>query len=312
MFIEVDTGKSPAWWGRTRGVTIQIGAFSVSIELQVAGSSLRQEISDLYALYPQENPDSLSDFTIALRSPNAWRSFFRPQMIQAYVNGRTRFQPMPQHLGVPMLESGMNWFIANTTRFLLLHAAVVEQDRKAVLMPGASGVGKSTLCAALVCHGWRLLSDELAMVRPEDGRLQPHPRPISLKNSSIDVIAKKMPDAHFSKRYEGTARGTIAYMRAPQEAIRKAEQTARPVLLVFPKYEPDARAELRPIEKAQAIMRLIDQSPNYFTMLGAGFETLANLVEACDHYTLSYHFLDDAISLIESLNPVPHGIEHVE
>ncbi len=148
------------------------------------------------------------------------------------------------------------------------------------------------------------------MVRPGDGRLQPHPRPISLKNASIDVIAKKMPDAHFSKRYEGTTKGTVAFMRAPHEAIKKAEQTAMPVLVVFPRYEPDARAELKPLEKAQAFMHLIDHSANYFTLLGTGFETLATLVEACTHYALSYSVLDDAVSLIEHLNSDPQPDVH--
>ncbi len=304
MFTDLDTGRSSAWV-RTRGVILRIGSFSISIELQVAGSDLTEEISDLYALYPRENASSLPDFAIALRCPDLWRTFFRPQF-QAYLNGRAPFEPISWHLGVPMLEGSINWFIAKyTTRFLLLHAAVVERDRKAVLLPGRSGAGKSTLCAALVSRGWRLMSDEFAMVRPTDGWLQPHPRPISLKNSSIDVIKSRIPDAHFSKRYEGTMKGTVVFMRAPHEAIKKADEPARPVVVVFPKYSPDARTKLEPLEKAQAFMRLIDHSPNHFTMLGTGFETLATLVEACDHYTLSYPVLDDAVSLIEHLNPVP-------
>ena len=70
-----------------------------------------------------------------------------------------------------------------------MHAAVFERDSSAVVLPGPSGVGKSTLCAALVARGWRLLSDEVAMIRPQDGLLQPYPRPISLKNESIEMIA---------------------------------------------------------------------------------------------------------------------------
>ena len=311
MFTDVDTGKSLALWARTRGVNLRIGPISVSIELRVPGSDLIDEISDLYAYYPQENPDSLPDFAIALRPPNVWRGLFQPQ-IQAYLNGSTLFQPMPRHLGVPMLESSINWAVAGTTRALLLHAGVVERNDKAVLLPGGSGSGKSTLCSALISRGWRLLSDEMAMIRPEDGRIQPHPRPISLKNAAIDVITQMMPNAYFSKRYEGTSKGTVVFMRAPNKAIEKADEAARPILVIFPKYDPDARTELKPLEKAQAFMRLIDHSPNYFTMLGSGFETLANLVEACDHYTLSYPALDQAISAIESVYSAPQRIEHVE
>ncbi len=309
MCTGIDTGMSSAW--HTQGVILRIGAFSVSINLRAAGSDLIDEISDLYAYYPQENPDSLPDFAIALRPPNVWRGLFQPQ-IQAYLNGRAPFQPAPRRHGVPMLESSINWAVASTTRVLLLHSGVVERNDKAVLLPGESGSGKSTLCTALISRGWRLLSDEMAMIRPEDGRIQPHPRPISLKNAAIDVITQMMPDAYFSKRYEGTSKGTVVFMRAPNEAIEKADEAARPILVIFPKYDPDARTELKPLEKAQAFMRLIEHSPNYFTMLGSSFETLANLVEACDHYTLSYPALDQAISAIESVYSVPQRIEHVE
>ncbi len=212
-----------------------------------------------------------------------------------------------------MLESVINWFIGKyTTRFLLLHAGVVERDGRAIVLPASSGSGKSTLCAALVARGWRLLSDEFAMVRPSDGQIQPHPRPICLKNASIDVIVRELPDAHFSKRYEGTTKGTVADVRAPREAIEKADETANPVLVVFPRYLPDEQTALKSIEKAQALMFLINHSVNYFTMLDSGFEALAAVVDGSDQYTLVYRDLVEAISLIEGLEPVSRGIESVE
>ena len=126
------------------------------------------------------------------------------------------------------------------------------------------------------------------------------------------MIANKTSDAHFSKRYVGTIKGTVAFMRAPQVAIEKADETVRPALVIFPRYGAAAHANLQPLERAQAFMRLIDHSMNYSLMMEVGFETLATLVEACNHYVLSYHELDDAVSLIESLESDPRGIEPVE
>jgi hypothetical protein len=208
-----------------------------------------------------------------------------------------------------MLESNINWAVAGTFHDLHLHAGVVERNGKAVLLIGASGSGKSTLSAGLISRDWRLLSDEMAMIRPEDGRIQPHPRPISLKNAAIDVIAQTMPDAYFSKRYEGTSKGTVAFMRAPNNAIEKAHEAAWPTLAIFPKFDPDARTELEPLEKPQAFMRLLEHSSNYSTLLEKGFEALANLVEACDHYTLSYSDLGEAVSVIESVHSARQGLK---
>lgn len=58
------------------------------------------------------------------------------------------------------------------------------------IVPAPLDSAKRTLCAALVGKGWRLLSDELALVRLDTGELVPLPRPISLKNASINIIRR--------------------------------------------------------------------------------------------------------------------------
>ena len=127
MFFDIDKVK-PLRWGHTRGAILRIGSFSIAIDVQATESSLIEEISDLYAFYPQETKEKLPDLAIELRYPNRWSTFVGRQ-IQGYVNGHARYQPMPPHLGLPMLESGINWFISrHISRFLLLHAAVVERD----------------------------------------------------------------------------------------------------------------------------------------------------------------------------------------
>ena len=267
------------------------------------------EITEFYGPYPRAAPSELPDFVIELKSRGF--ALFRRQ-IQAYLDGYVRYQAAPARLGLPMLESGLNWLVwTSTARYLLVHAAVLERQGRALVLPGPSGVGKSTLCAALVARGWRLLSDEVAMIRPRDGLLQPYPRPISLKNESIDMIARMVPDAHFSRRFDGTIKGTVAFMRAPPQAIARADVPARPLVVVFPKYAAHAPVEIAPLEKAQSFMRLVDHSSNYLTLLETGFDTLASVVEACAHFTLSYGALDEAVSLIESLVPACRRTDQV-
>jgi hypothetical protein len=68
---------------------------------------------------------------------------------------------------------------------LLVHAgSVVAPGGGAVLLVGTSGAGKSTTVATLVRAGWGFLSDELAVIDPATGLVEPHPRPISLKPGS--------------------------------------------------------------------------------------------------------------------------------
>jgi HprK-related kinase A len=306
MFSDIESSR-----GSRRGAIVGIGGLSIAIELHLAWPALQRQISDLYGLYPQHGPDDLPDLTIALRR-QSWRSRLSGKAVGAFANGYAPYQAVPARLAVPAMEATINWFVWKyLARVLLLHAAVLERAGRAVLLPGPSGVGKSTLCTALIARGWRLLTDEIAMVRPEDGQVVPHPRPISLKNEAIGIAARALSDAYLSGPFVNPTKGAVAFMRPPAPAIERAGETADPAMVVFPRYRPDATVEVEPIEKAQAFMRLVACSANYFTLLESGFETLANVVESCDHYAIVYRSLDDAVAVVESLAPPSRRIEKV-
>jgi serine kinase of HPr protein (carbohydrate metabolism regulator) len=76
------------------------------------------------------------------------------------------------------LESAMQAFVAEAARTrVFVHAAVVEWRGRAIVMPGNSFAGKSTLATAFVRAGGTYYSDEYA-VFDEQGRVHPYPRPI--------------------------------------------------------------------------------------------------------------------------------------
>ena len=166
----------------------------------------------------------------------------------------------------------------------------------------------STLCAALVCRGgWRLLSDELALVRLDDGLIEPLPRPISLKNASIDVIRAYAPEAVFSRSVHDTSKGTVAHVKPPSDSVARAGETARAGLIVFPAYAAGAAPLLQPIPQGRAMMQVAENAFNY-TLLGeAGFHALGRLIDASASYRFSYSALDDAIEVFARLAAPEHG-----
>src|SRR3546814_10587342 len=110
-----------------------------------------------------------------------------------------------------MLEWGLNWCIgAHGHQFLIIHAAVIARNGLAAILPGAPGSGKSTLTACLVHNGWRLLSDEMALVSLQDGGLTALARPISLKNRSIDLIADLLRSAEHTSELQSLMRLSYA------------------------------------------------------------------------------------------------------
>lgn len=67
---------------------------------------------------------------------------------------------------------------AHTREWVFVHAGVVGIEGRALLLPGQSFSGKSTLVEALVRAGATYYSDEFAVLDLE-GRVHPYPRPLS-------------------------------------------------------------------------------------------------------------------------------------
>jgi len=284
---------------RGPGLDFQTGPFVNRLHSNIP--HLADGLAVLYGEYPLREPGGFANFHLDLSQPGGLRRWWRPQ-VRFEQDGQHPFKPLPVAQAQPFCEWMMNWCVSNRAHgYLIIHAAVIEKNGRAIILPAPPGSGKSTLCAALVCRGWRLLSDELALVRHDEGMLVPLPRPVSLKNRSIDVIRAFAPDAVFGAIVDGTMKGTVGLMRAPADSIRRAGEVATPHAIVFPQWEADAPAMLEPISRGQMFMRVADNSFNY-TLIGArGFETLAALAERSAGYTFRYSKLEQAMAVFDTL-----------
>ncbi|WP_159628329.1 HprK-related kinase A [Massilia puerhi] len=281
------------------GLDFQTGPFVNRLHSNIP--HLASGLALLYGDYPLRAAGGFADFHLNLSQPGGLRRWWRPQ-VRFEQDGRHPFKPLPVTQAQPFCEWMMNWCVSNRAHgYLVIHAAVVEKNGRGIILPAPPGSGKSTLCAALACRGWRLLSDELTLVRHGDGMLVPVPRPISLKNRSIDVIREFAPEAVFGSVVHGTMKGTVGLLRPPAASVHRAGELAAPHAIVFPQWEPDAPAVLEPTPRARLFMRVADNAFNY-TLLGAqGFATLAGLAERSAGYTFKYSKLDEAMTIFDAL-----------
>jgi HprK-related kinase A len=281
------------------GLVLRTGPFANRIHTDIP--RLADGIALLYADYPVDAADCFADFHLALRRAGGLRRWFHPQ-VRFDHDGATPFKPLPLAQAYPMFEWTLNWCVSHRAhRYLIIHAAVLERHGRAVILPAPPGSGKSTLCAALVTRGWRLLSDEMTLVRLDDGMLAPLPRPVSLKNASIGVIRAFAPDAVLSDPVDNTTKGTIAHLKPPAASIARAAEPARPSLIVFPRYEAGAATSLAPLPKARAFMQVAENAFNYQVLGADGFAALGRLVDATGQYEFRYSRLDEAIGVFEQL-----------
>lgn len=297
----------PARQLRTRlagpGIRFQTGPFIISVRTGIA--SVAEGIALLYADYPLRDDSAFADFDLEVVRPRSLRRWLHPQ-VEFVSNGESIFEPLPLAQAFPMFEWGMNWCISSRVHtHLIIHAAVVERDGLAAILPAPQGSGKSTLCAALVNDGWRLLSDELALVRVSDGMLVPVPRPVGLKNASIEIVRAYVPGAAISSAVNDTAKGTVAHLRAPAASVQRAGELARPAWIVFPKYTAGAAPRLTPMRRIDAFQQMAENAFNYSVLGADGFETLGAMIGRCDSYTFNYSMLDDALAAFASLGGRP-------
>jgi len=256
-------------------------------------------VRDLYRDYPAPE-DGIPDFSVHLFAARPWRRFMRPSV---HIGGDFVIPdaaPLPLALGLLAAEMGMNLQMAlGQRRWLLLHAAAVERDGRALLMTGMSGAGKSTLAALLMARGWRLMGDEFALVDPATGLVHGFPRLVSLKNAAIAVVEAALPAARFGPVLEGTPKGTIRHLVPDARAIAAMSEPAEPALLLFPGYGFEA-AE-RAVLPSEAFVRLTQASTNYVALGERGFDALTRLVRHVPARAIDYPDAQTALAQVEQL-----------
>ncbi len=90
-----------------------------------------------------------------------------------------------------ILESDLQISVAEAAPRVFIHAGVVGWQGKAILIPGRSLSGKTTLVAELVKAGADYYSDEYAVV-DQRGWIHPYPKPLSIREGN-SLRQKKVP-----------------------------------------------------------------------------------------------------------------------
>jgi HprK-related kinase A len=281
------------------GLVLRAGPFVVRMRTHLP--DVARAVATLYAEYPLADKQGFVDFDVSIARPRGLRRHWKPQVVFEF-DGQEPFNPLPGDQGFPLLEWGLNWCVyGNCHQYLTLHAAVLERNGRALILPAPSGSGKSTLCAGLIFRGWRLLSDELALIDPRNCTLVPHPRPVSLKNQSIDIIERFAPEAEFGSRVHETSKGLVAHFRPPSDAVQRASERATPAWVVLPKFVPEQPATLRPLDRSRAFMSLVENAFNYDVFGAEGFELLGSVIDRSQCFTFEYGHLGEAAEVFARL-----------
>jgi hypothetical protein len=151
------------------------------------------------------------------------------------------------------LESDLHFTVArNARRWLFVHAGVVGWRDRAIVIPGRSQSGKTSLVAALVRAGATYYSDEYAVFDGR-GRVHPYARPLHLREENGE--SRKRLQVEGLGGYPGVS---------PLPVGR----------IVVTQYEPGARWRPRLITPAQAVLVLLENTVLARTRSGLALDTL--------------------------------------
>jgi HprK-related kinase A len=286
---------------RHAGLRLRTGPVVTEVRSPLA--ALRQDLALHYAQHTVEPDSGFADFHVSVRSTGSLPSWSGGR-VMFDCDGARPFAPRRADHGFELLEGGLDWCLTNHChQYLIVHAAVLARGDRALLLPAPTGAGKSTLCAGLVYGGgWRLLSDNLALVAPASGQVLPLARPIRLKGHSIDVIRGFAPSTAFGvETRHTTSGGRVVFASPPAQSVLDSQSSARPTWLVVPRYDPGVGTRLDPHSRARAFMSLVDNAFNYDVHDRAGFATLAKVVDQCRCHDLTYNSLPEAIDALDCL-----------
>jgi len=282
-----------------QGLAVDLGAARVKVRSDVP--DLAASIHRVYGDYGVEDSSGFFDATVGVARVRGYRRRFRAQ-IELLVDGESPFEPFPADTHLPLMEWGLNYALAERlSHYLLLHSGSLAKGNAGLLLPATPGSGKSTLTAALMCSGYRLLSDEFGVVSLENGLVNPMVRPIALKNQSIDVIRQFDPQAVLGPEFPKTRKGKVSHVAPSSVSVGQRGAAAVPTTVLFPKYEANSNVIVEEVDPGSAFNKLALNSFNYEFLGPHSFDAVTRLVSSCRFVRMTYGRLADAIATVDEL-----------
>jgi len=211
-----------------------VQAFGLGIRVECEGAEMR-ELLDRYLLPPVKRcdiPATSAAINIQVIEEERRFSFsINAQGVATASNARDAALA-----SVKALDDAV---VKNLKTFRAIHAGAVNLNGRALLIPGSTHAGKSSLVAQLLRKGAKLLSDEYALV-DNRGCIHSYPRPMLLR--------------------DGNPRQSLVL---PEELNASfAEKPAKAAWILALNYDPRAGWHIERISQGEAVILLLSNTPH--------------------------------------------------
>ena len=214
---------------KSRAPAVSFEAFGVRLQLTYDDPELKVRIDQILppGWTPCEVDPSATPFALRQTGPGAY---------EVTIAGVPALEHGSLDVALTMLDSQMRLVIASSAQdWLFVHAGVVSVERRALVIPGGSFTGKTTLVEALVRAGATYYSDEYAVL-DDDGLVHPYPRPLSIRSDDGGAIRERRADLV----------GTVA-----------SDEPATPAAVVVTRYRAGAQWQPKRMSTGQGVLALL-------------------------------------------------------
>lgn len=263
---------------------------------------LSHKFKRLYAYYHTETPLQNSEVFSLFTDPGIGSSPF----YTLFASGKAIFQTGNAGEVLPYLE----WFLLDAlvpklTPYLKFHAAVLSLNGRGVIFPADSGFGKTTLSLALLMHGLRYLSDEIAVIKPDSFSVLPLPRGLVIRDEGfrlLRALGKPVPPVDFyvrSSEKDYWYFNPADYVHLPSDG----EVFAGPIVFLE-RPELSRRKRLERMSKAEAVARLLSNSLDADSLAEKTVLEITELAHRTPCYSLSEQSLQGRVDcVLELMSP---------
>lgn len=171
-----------------------------------------------------------------------------------------------------------------------VHAGVVAVDGEALILPGLSRAGKSTLVLALLQQGADFLSDELLVFDPSDKTLLPFPRAVKVRDECVAYFPT------LASAFVGQGEGRFLQFDALGDLC--IARTATPAHIAAPRWEAAVVDKVEPLSRGQGLVHLTESVLNFGSHGPGSIDHLAELVGAASCSSVTWSDPHAAASLL--------------
>ncbi len=235
-------------------------SFGVDIGIRSNDADTLQRVVEHLPPYWENINTSAVDRVYSILNRNGGGTGNRRQST-VYTNGQRLMRSDDLNELFSAFESNIRIFVAEFAKDrVFVHAGVVGWKGQAILIPGRSFSGKSTLVAEMVRAGAAYYSDEYAVIDPE-GRVHPYFKPIELREEGTYKQSKF--DVSSLGGHAGTESLPIG-------------------LVLMTKYKPGATWRPKKLTPGKAVLELLNNTVSARRDPEAALSALRHLVASAD------------------------------